>query len=392
MEDAALPIGLAVAAVVGLFVAIRSLRRRRLHVNVPTSKTKGVFAGLNEVKGVLRCADPLSSRMAQVRCVWYRWAVEEQWRRMVPRTDSKGRVTMTTQTGWQSVAHGHRSIPFELEDETGRIRVIPEGAEIEGVRTFDRTCLRSDPRYYEHGPSAAISGSTHRRRLHETALRLGVDLYVIGTARMRAGVVEPEIAESEFGEMFLISTRSEEQIVRGHFWSILLGTVLGAACAGGVGWVLAQHEGATIGAGAFLGVMAVTWLVLVYNGLVSVRERVEMANGMLDVQLRRRHVLIPRLQTCVASIAGHEKTAHERVAKLRVKGDLIALAEDYPELKTDENFRHLHDQLIDTEDRIALARGFFNNSVTAHNLRVETMPATIVAKLTGFRRRGWLQV
>ena len=69
----------------------------------------------------------------------------------------------------------------------------------------------------------------------------------------------------------------------------------------------------------------------------------------------------------------------ERVAKLRVKGDLIALAEDYPELKTNANFRHLHDQLIDTEDRIAFARGFFNNSVTAHNLRVQAMPAAIVA-------------
>ena len=190
--------------------------------------------------------------------------------------------------------------------------------------------------------------------------------------------------------MFLISTRSEEQIVRGYFWAILLGTVLGAACAGGSGWVLAQQEGVVIGVGSFLGIMAIAWTVLVYNGLVSVRQRVEMAEGMLDVQLKRRHTLIPRLQSCVGSIAGHEKTAHERVARLRAKGDLIALAEDYPELKADANFRQLHDQLIDTEDRIALARGFFNNSVTAHNLRVQTMPASIVAKLTGFRRRAWL--
>jgi len=365
MEEVALPIGLAIASAVGLFVAIRSLRRRRLHVNVPTSKTKGVFVGLNEVKGVVRCADPLRSRLAGLRCVWYSWA-------------------------WNTVAHGGDSIPFQLEDDTGRVRVIPRGAEIEGVAAFDRTCRRSDPLYYEHAGHSSVANSTHRRRLHEDALSLGADLYVIGTARMRADVVEAEIAESEFGEMFLISTRSEEQIVRGHFWAILLATILGAACAGGGGWVLTQHEGAAIGAGGFLAVMALTWTVLVYNGLVSVRERVEMADGMLDVQLKRRHVLIPRLQTCIASIAGHEKTAHERVAKLRVKGDLIALAEDYPELKTDANFRHLHDQLIDTEDRIALARGFFNNSVTAHNLRVQTMPASIVAKLTGFRRRKWL--
>ena len=154
--------------------------------------------------------------------------------------------------------------------------------------------------------------------------------------------------------------------------------------------MLAQVTGAATGGGVFLGVMAAVWIVLVYNGLVSVRQRVEMSQSMLDVQLRRRHVLVPRLQACVEAIAGHERSVQEQVAGMRARGDVIALVEDYPDLNANENFRRLSDELIDTEDRIALAREFVNNSVTAHNLRVETMPASIVAKLTGFKRREWL--
>ncbi|MHC4954215.1 MAG: LemA family protein [Planctomycetota bacterium] len=390
MESAGPPVLLGILSLVCLLLAIRSLRRRRLHVNVPTSKTKGVFLGLNEVKGASRSAEPLRSRLAAQPCVWFAWTVEEQWERQVTRTDAEGKTTTETERGWSEVAKGGASMPFELEDETGRIRVAPDGAQIEGVQAFQEECGPADRLYYDHGPAESVAGSVDRRRLVETILPIDVDLYVIGTARMRADIVEPEIAGSDTGELFLISTRSEQQIVSGHFWGIVAATIIGAALAVGAGWTLAKTEGAVIGAGIFLGVLAVVWIVLVYNGLVSVRQRVEMAEAMLDVQLKRRHVLIPRLQSCVAAIAGHEESVLETVAGLRAQGRLVALVEKYPDLKTNENFLQLQDELIDTEDRIALARAFVNNSVTAHNLRVETMPAAIVAKLTGFHRRELL--
>ncbi|MHC4410228.1 MAG: LemA family protein [Planctomycetota bacterium] len=384
---------IAVMGVIALFclvVTIRSLRRRRLHLDVPTSKTKGVFLGLNEVKGTCRCEQPLASRLAGAHCVWFAWSVEEEWEREVTETDSEGKTTTRTESGWETVADGGDSIAFELEDDTGRIRVLPDGAEIDPINSFHKTCGSSHALYYEHAPQAAISDSTGQRRLSETILPVDAKLYVIGTARMRADVVEPEIAEAEHGEIFMISTESEQEILRGHFWAVLLGTLVGAGLAGGIGWTLRELPGAAAGAGSFLGALAMVWTVLVYNGLVSVRQRVEMSDAMLDVQLKRRHVLLPRLQACVAAIAGHERSTHERVAALRSAGELIALAEDYPDLKSDRKFRHLQDELVETEDRIALARAFFNNSVTAYNTRVEQLPAAIVARVTGFRRRELL--
>jgi len=378
-------------ALLCLGLAIRSLRRRRLHRNVPTSKAKGVFAGLNEIKGRCRSPAPLTSRLAAEACVWYRWSTEEEWEREVTETDAEGKRTTRTESGWQTVARGGEAIPFLVEDDTGRIRVVPDGAEIEGVPSFGETVGPSDPLYYRHGPRSAIGDSTHRRRLSETLLPLDAELYVLGTARMREDAVEAEIAAAEDGdELFLISLRSEEQIVGGHFWAALATTLAGATVAGWAGWRVARVAGAAAGAGGFLGVLALAWAVLVYNGLVMVRQRVGMSESMLDVQLRRRAVLLPRLQSCVAAIAGHERALHERVAALRATGDWIALAEDYPDLKADAHFRRLHEELVDTEDRIALAREFVNNSVTAMNQRVEEMPGAIVAKLGGFRRREWL--
>ena len=79
------------------------------------------------------------------------------------------------------------------------------------------------------------------------------------------------------------------------------------------------------------------------------------------------------------------------VVAMRAKGDLIALVEAYPELKSDAHFLQLQDELIDTEDRIALAREFVNSSVTTYNIRVETLPVAIVARLTGHRKRPLLR-
>jgi len=388
MEHAGPPVVMGVISLVCFFVAIRSLRRRRLHLDVPTSKAKGVFLGLNEIKGTSRAGQPLRSRMAAQPCVWYEWSVEEKWERKVTKTDAEGKTTTETESGWKTVARGGESVAFDLEDGTGRIRIVPEGADIDGVRALDERCGRSDPLYFEHAPRTAISSSTHRRRLRETILPIDVDLYVIGTARMRADIVQPEIAQAENAELFLISMKSEEQIVSGHFWATLGAMVVGAGLAAGVGWMLAQVAGAVLGGGVFVGAMALVWMVLVYNGLASVRQRVEMSESMLDVQLRRRHVLIPRLQSCVKAIAGHERSVQESVVAMRAKGDLIALVEAYPELKSDTHFLKLQSELIDTEDRIALAREFVNNSVTTYNIRVETLPAAIVAKLTGHRRRA----
>jgi LemA protein len=236
---------------------------------------------------------------------------------------------------------------------------------------------------------------------------------VMGAARLRDDVVEPEIARDRDAEMFLISTENEEQLTRGYTLGAGFKLAFGTLFAGAfpVGLVLGQYRdvGAAFQAqlptclafaAAYAAVILVYYLVLVYNGLVSVRARQRMAESMIEVQLRRRFTLIPRLVECVKGYTRHEKGTQERLAELRAGKDdaagqnralrtIFALAEAYPELDADENFAALQRELVNTEDKIALAREFHNASVTALRNRIETMPDALVAKLTGFKAKDW---
>jgi hypothetical protein len=402
-----------------LFWGLRSLRRKRLIENVPTSKVKAVFMGLNEVKGRARSDAPLTSYLAHAACVYYEYKVQEHWSRTVTYTDSKGKTQTRHESGWTTVASEVAAPPFDLEDDTGRLRVVPAGAEIEAIGIFDHTCGRSDPLYYGKGPDGAVSNSDHRRRFTEHAIRVGDRVYVIGCARLREDRVEPEIARDRDAELFLISTRSEEQILSGYgykaFFPLLLGTAAAFLFPVGLslenrGFVdalrLEASRSLAIG-GGYLGFVALMYLVFVYNGLAEVKRRAQMAWSMIEVQLKRRNDLVPRLVAVVKGYARHEEETQRLAAALRVEGsrrggkraageeasrqgralrEVIALAEAYPDLRANALFGRLQAELTDTEDRIAFAREFYNAAVTALNNRRDTMPDALVARLTGLRR------
>ncbi|MDX1683275.1 MAG: GIDE domain-containing protein, partial [Phycisphaeraceae bacterium] len=148
MEEAFPYIVMAVAfggTVACLFFGFRFLRRKRLIENVPTSKTKGVFIGLNEVKGKAETDAPLTSHLAEVACLWYRYVVEEEWKRT--ETDSDGKTK--TKSGWKTVAEEDQRVPFTLTDDTGSIEVFPQNAQMQGDKVFRETCRRSDSLYYD---------------------------------------------------------------------------------------------------------------------------------------------------------------------------------------------------------------------------------------------------
>src|ERR1017187_7188969 len=211
-----LPLIGALLALVSLFAAFRDGRRRRLIENLPTSKTSGVFIGLVELTGTAESAGPLASYLAGAACVQYAWTVEEHWSRTVTETytDDKGHAQTRTRTesGWTRVADGGEVIPFYLRDDCGVILVRPDGAKIEPVKIFDETCAPLNGLYYGKGPAGAVANSDMRRRFVETALPLKANLFIVGQARERQDVVAPEIAADKNAPMFLISTRSEEQV------------------------------------------------------------------------------------------------------------------------------------------------------------------------------------
>ena len=155
-------------------------------------------------------------------------------------------------------------------------------------------------------------------------------------------------------------------------------------------------------------VLAGLWFLAAYNGLVRGRNRVDNAWGQIEVQLKRRYDLIPNLIETVKGYAAHEQETFEQVVEARNRAQsattpeeqagaenvltgalrrLFALAEAYPQLRATENFQQLQGELSDTENKIAVSRQIYNDSVLSYNNRVQTVPTNIVAGMTGFTIR-----
>ncbi len=392
---------LGLACLIGAFYF---LRRKRLVDDTPTSKTLGVFIGLVELKGTAECESPLKSQLAEITCVQYDWRVEERWSRTVTETytDSKGhRQTRTRrESGWTTVASGKKLAPFYLKDDTGIIRVLPEGAKIQGNQVFNRTVGRSDPLYYGKGPAMSVPNSDHRRRFMETAIPLHHSLYVIGQARERQDIVAAEIAHDKQASLFLISTRTEKQVSRGFGIKLWLFLILGFLCM--MGGALVANLNAPVPAPdlfliAFAGYVLLLftgWAWMVYNSLVNLSLRVRQAHGQIDIQLKRRFDLIPNLAATVKDYAAHEQGLQTLLAQIRgqhttesethpeaIAAVLKVALENYPELKASGQFLRLQKELSETEQRIALARDYYNNIATFYNTRLQIIPDTLMARL-----------
>lgn len=166
-----------------------------------------------------------------------------------------------------------------------------------------------------------------------------------------------------------------------------------------------------------LGILAVLVLaaVLIYNGLVQSKVRVDEAWSDITVQLKRRADLIPNLIESVKGYAKHEKSVFQDVTEARAqtinaadKGpkeaaraenvfqdalkSLFAVAEAYPDLKANENFKHLQEELVDTEDKIQAARRFYNGSARDLNIKIKTFPNILFAGPLGFSEREFFEV
>lgn len=160
-------------------------------------------------------------------------------------------------------------------------------------------------------------------------------------------------------------------------------------------------------------VLVVLWYFKTYNSLISLRNRKDDQFSQIDIQLKMRYDLIPNLVETVKGYAKHEKDTFEDVVKARntyatanttdekikASGEmsqalnrLFALAESYPELKSNENFLSLQNDLKEVEDKIRVARQFYNDTVLTYNNKVETVPSNIVANIAGFKKGEFFQI
>ena len=154
-------------------------------------------------------------------------------------------------------------------------------------------------------------------------------------------------------------------------------------------------------------------VVVAYNGLVAKRNRTENAWSQVDVQLRRRHDLIPNLVEAVKGYASHERATFEEVTAARAAaeqasdpaeqgraeasltsaiGRLMAVAEAYPELRATENFQQLQAELAETENKIAISRQVYNDTVLTYNNAVQQVPTNIVAGVFNFELREYFEL
>ncbi|MBF0522824.1 MAG: LemA family protein [Candidatus Omnitrophica bacterium] len=160
-------------------------------------------------------------------------------------------------------------------------------------------------------------------------------------------------------------------------------------------------------------VLAGLYAVSIYNGLVQLRENVKNGWSQIDVQLKRRHDLIPNLIEVAKGYMAHEKDTLERVIKARQMAvdaknlpdklqaenmltgtlrSLFAVAENYPNLKADQQMLRLQEELTTTENKIAFARQYYNDEVNRLNVAVQTFPDSVVAGMCGFQKAEFFQV
>jgi LemA protein len=159
--------------------------------------------------------------------------------------------------------------------------------------------------------------------------------------------------------------------------------------------------------------IVVAWAVVTYNRLVRLSVSAEEGESEIDVQLKRRHDLIPNLVETVKGYAAHERETLDRVTEARgaaisaqgprdraaaegelsqALGRLFALAEAYPDLKANQNFLELQRELTATEDRIQAARRFYNTQVEALNTKIQSLPSKVVARMGNFREREFFEL
>jgi LemA protein len=160
-------------------------------------------------------------------------------------------------------------------------------------------------------------------------------------------------------------------------------------------------------------VVFVLWAVAIYNGLISMRQRVNQAFADIDVQLKQRHDLVPNLVETVKGYAAHERGTLDEVVKARnaavsaqgpaqqaaaenmLSGalrQLFALSEAYPDLKANASFQQLQAELSDLENKIAAARRFFNNAVQEYNTGIQRFPAALFAGAFGFSQKDYFDL
>jgi hypothetical protein len=198
---------------------------------------KGSFNKLAEVKGKIQCDNPLTSELARKSCVHYSMSITRKWEETYWDTDSEGRRTQKTRQGSDTVAHNERSVPFYVQDSSGKIKINPEGAEMIREKVY------SDFKSGEQGGSRisigsfsmtlpSVASTSGRRTIgyeyEESIIPVNRDIYILGEAADSSGEVQLQ-KPSDAKKKFIISVKSEEELkrsIQGTMTGMLVGGII----------------------------------------------------------------------------------------------------------------------------------------------------------------------
>jgi hypothetical protein len=407
-------LGVAVLATIGAWLLDR---QRRKYADRATTPAAALFAGLNLVKGRAWTAEPLASYRTSTASVWWDYQLEEERRHTRTVTDSQGKTRTETYTQWHDIEHRAGELPeFEVVDDTGSALV-----RLDGARTVPRQVHRDTFRKEdERGLLAKIfsggTGATGKYRETERVIGFGDQVFVVGEVELDDDRFVPVVAQK-----VMVSTRTEES----HLNTLGIGVVLlvlVAVAAAGIGTALLIRPDEPThpiawgpGVALALVMLVAAWTITTYNRLRLIAQGADRAWSLIDVQLRRRHDLIPALQNCVTAHAAYEQSALVDVIEARTAvgqaspsdeasavsdeaevqtqalRTILAVAEATPELTADQSFNRLQRELADTEDRIAASRTFYNDSLTLLRDRQQRFPDLFVASRVPIAHRDLIE-
>ncbi|TXD39440.1 hypothetical protein FRC98_03325 [Lujinxingia vulgaris] len=423
-------IGLFMGVGLMLFLAYRALARKRLIEDLPRSTCGGLTVGMCRVRGKAgaeRDHELLKAPGSDTQVVYWSERVEEQVAIVedAPPTRRRRRHNRVRYE-WQEVSHRTSRATFWLLDETGRVEVDPRGAHMDTRVDFQEVFEVGYPGARRRSRARRRGGRTGLRRREVRVIYPGEEVSIIGPARLVDTGDRLRIGPGDWqAPDYVITTRGEAKVASAYGrWALFL--VLVALALVGFWWggrmaaghLTLLHTWPLIGedpsARWLLMMLAIACVVVLYlkvmlDGLVALQKRVERAWSMLEVELSRRHHLIATLANLVRGYGAREAELMRQVARMRrnaqpgdgeqpgrskghserdvgVTREVDALAEAYPALRSSEHYGRLMDELRTTEDRVAWARAFYNDSVERFNTRLQRVPDNLVARLLGVRR------
>lgn len=370
------------------WLAFRFIKVKRMQENLPSCNTAGATFGLIELIGELQEESKpklLKGPLSGEACCWYHYTVMEH------RSSGK-------KSQWVTIEDRIEKQPFFCKDQHGQLRVFPGKAEI-----------------ISKNKSSQRRGN---RQYIEIRLCPGDKLYILGKATIDKTKGDKLVLKHEKDSTYIISNRSEDEV---KFMKAASGmaALSAAVCAMFLALlVLAGSKGSFSSLDFLLSSMATpvffiaVTAILMFNDLVFLKKRCERAWANIQVSLKKRSNLIPRLERLLKALLKHEKELHRSLSALREKQtsagnslevdkymskehvfihQLRVTVEKYPELKTNEMMQNMHRRIVKLENEIAMIRAGFNNSVEIYNTRIQQFPDILIAKPFRFSTFDLLQ-